>query len=177
MAFGVVKVLGEPRPDRSRSCSCSAAAAGTAACWADQALLQTLHEVLQPPSSNLQLTQWSRQPELLQALQVVRQMLQQPLAGEHEQYAAAARLTIQAAYGAVAVSEQAVFAALEALLGAQQQGALPPCLHWPLPLPRGLEHAAVPCGMQQSQPHRGCPLVPVLPLQAWSRRRWCCIAS
>lgn len=39
---------------------------GAAACWADAALLQTVQEVLLPPSSNLQLAQWSRQPELLQ---------------------------------------------------------------------------------------------------------------
>ena len=39
---------------------------GAAACWADAALLQTVQDVLLPPSSNLQLAQWSRQPELLQ---------------------------------------------------------------------------------------------------------------
>ena len=42
------------------------AAAGIAACWADRPLLQALHEVLQPPSANLLLVQWSRQQELLQ---------------------------------------------------------------------------------------------------------------
>lgn len=39
---------------------------GAAACWADADLLQTVQEVLVPPSSNLQLAPWSRQPELLQ---------------------------------------------------------------------------------------------------------------
>lgn len=39
---------------------------GAAACWADAKLLQTVQEVVLPPSSNLQLAQWSRQPELLQ---------------------------------------------------------------------------------------------------------------
>ena len=41
-------------------------AAGITACWADRPLLQALHEVLQPPSANLLLVQWSRQQELLQ---------------------------------------------------------------------------------------------------------------
>ena len=141
---------------------------GAAACWADAALLQTVHEVLLPPSSNLQLAQWSRQPELLQvgweaergvvekywasavacactasltcrqqvtpaparlsslhflqALQLVRQLLQHPPAEQPEAYASAARLTIQAAYAAVAVSDQAVCAALEALSFVQKQG-------------------------------------------------------
>lgn len=47
-------------------------AAGAAACWANKALLQTVHELLLPPSSNLQLVQWSRQPELLQVSRGVR---------------------------------------------------------------------------------------------------------
>ena len=41
-------------------------AAGVASCWADHALLQAVHVVLQPPSANLLLVQWSRQQELLQ---------------------------------------------------------------------------------------------------------------
>lgn len=42
-------------------------AAGIAGCWADRAVLQLLHDAVTPPSANLQLVQWSRQPELLQA--------------------------------------------------------------------------------------------------------------
>ncbi len=48
-----------------RCCLCSAA--GIAGCWADQTLLHMLHDVVAPPNANLQLVQWSRQPELLQA--------------------------------------------------------------------------------------------------------------
>lgn len=74
-----------------------------------------MHGVLLPPSSNLQLSQWSKQPELLQALQLARLMLQQPQADRPEAHVGLAQLTIQAAYGAMAVSEQAVVAALDAL--------------------------------------------------------------
>lgn len=52
----------------------------------------------------------------MQALQLARLLLQQPPPAEQaEAHAGLARLTIQAAYGAMAVSEQAVVAALNAL--------------------------------------------------------------
>jgi hypothetical protein len=41
-------------------------AEGIGTCWCDRTLLLTLHEVLMPPTANLQLVQWGRQPELLQ---------------------------------------------------------------------------------------------------------------
>lgn len=64
----------------------------------------------------------------MQALQLVRQMLQHPPAERPEAYASAARLTIQAAYAALTVSDQAVFAALDALSFVQQQGEHHACV-------------------------------------------------
>ena len=84
---------------------------------------------------------------LLQALQLVRQLLQQPPANQPEDHASIARLTIRAAYAAVAVSEQAVCAALEALSCVHTPGAdgCSSCWHpWgccmslPYGLPNGL---------------------------------------
>lgn len=49
-------------------------------------------------------------------------MLQHPPAERPDAYASAAQLTIQAAYAALTVSDQAVFAALDALSFVQRQG-------------------------------------------------------
>lgn len=98
----------------------------------------------------------------LQALRLVRQLLQHPPADhQQEAYAGIARLTIQAAYAAVAVSEQAVFAALDAVSSVQNQGGArggrrrrvaPPLLHLPAAL----------CGHPAA--HVRCPLpAPLVP--------------
>ncbi|KAI3432453.1 hypothetical protein D9Q98_004003 [Chlorella vulgaris] len=94
-----------------------AVAEGIGTCWCDRTLLLTLHEVLMPPTANLQLVQWGRQPELLQALRLARRMLLEDAAADTaaDKYGSLARLIVQVAYAAVAVSEQAVCAALEAL--------------------------------------------------------------
>ncbi|KAL4423876.1 hypothetical protein ABPG75_001177 [Micractinium tetrahymenae] len=97
-------------------------AAGIADCWGNRVLLQMLHDVLVPPSANLQLVQWSRQPELLQALHFVRRLLQYPPADQPEECPSLARLVIQVAYAAVAFSEQAVCAALDALSSTRSPG-------------------------------------------------------
>lgn len=89
--------------------------AGVAGCWADRALLQLLRDVLVPPHANLQLVHWSRKVEVVQALQLVRLLLQHPSPGQADEHMDLARLTIQVAYAALPFCEQAVCAALDAL--------------------------------------------------------------
>lgn len=64
---------------------------------------------------------------LLQALHFVRRLLQYAPPDQPQEYLSLARLVIQVAYAAVAFSEQAVCAALDALSAMQSPGALRPC--------------------------------------------------
>ena len=110
-------------------------AAGVADCWADYDLLQALGGagagaggeegvLAPPPSASAALVQWGRRAEVLHALRLLRQLLQHPPPDRPEAYARLARLTVQAAYAAVAVSEVVACAAVEALGGVHAAGAL-----------------------------------------------------
>ncbi|GAB4815111.1 hypothetical protein N2152v2_002157 [Parachlorella kessleri] len=98
---------------------------GAAACWADPQLVAALRELLEPPAGlgAKNVARWVRQPELMQALQLLAAILPHPPSPHHlDTYCQMLDLIMHVAYASLSLKEETVTLCLATLAEADTTG-------------------------------------------------------